>query len=210
MKRTRVLLADDHPLTLEGLRGFLEPHMESVGTVMDGRALVEEAIRLKPDLIVLDITMPLLNGIDAAAQIKKSLPGVKLVFVTMHANPAYLEAALNAGAMGYVLKSAAREELLDAIKSVMSGNIYVTPSLSSEHLERFSSPVRAASTLRLSGREREILQLIAEGKATKEIAFVLSISVKTVAFHRENIKRKLGLRTTAELTKHAMEQGLIS
>jgi DNA-binding NarL/FixJ family response regulator len=210
MKRTRVLLADDHPLTLEGLRAFLEPHMESVGTVMDGRALVEEAVRLKPDLIVLDITMPLLNGIDAAVQIKKNLPAVKLVFVTMHANPAYLEAALNAGAMGYVLKSAAREELLDAIQSVMNGNIYVTPSLSSEHLERFSSPARAAATLRLSGREREILQLIAEGKATKEIAFVLSISVKTLAFHRENIKRKLGLRTTAELTKHAMEQGLIS
>jgi DNA-binding NarL/FixJ family response regulator len=184
--------------------------MESVGTVMDGRALLEEAIRLKPDLIVLDITMPLLNGIDAAVQIKKSLPGVKLVFVTMPANPAYLEAALNAGAMGYVLKSAAREELLDAIKSVMSGNIYVTPSLSSERLERFSTPARAAAALRLSAREREILQLIAEGKATKEIAFVLSISVKTVAFHRENIKRKLGLRTTAELTKHAMEQGLIS
>jgi DNA-binding NarL/FixJ family response regulator len=128
----------------------------------------------------------------------------------MHANPAYLEAALNAGAMGYVLKSAAREELLGAIDSVMSGNIYVTPSLSSEDLERFSSPGRAAATLRLSGREREILQLVAEGKASKEIAFVLSISVKTVAFHRENIKRKLALRTTAELTKYALEQGLIS
>jgi DNA-binding NarL/FixJ family response regulator len=134
---------------------------------------------------------------------------VKLVFVTMHANPAYLEAALTTGATGYVLKSAAREELLDAIKSVMAGHIYVTPSLSSEHLERFNDPSRAAATLRLSAREREILQLIAEGKANKEIAFLLSISVKTVAFHRENIKRKLGVRTTAELTKHAIEQGLI-
>jgi DNA-binding NarL/FixJ family response regulator len=209
MKPVRVLLADDHPLTLEGLRAFLAPHMESIGTVMDGRALVEEALRLKPELIILDITMPLLNGIDAAVQIKKSLPQVKLVFVTMHANPAYLEAALTAGGTGYVLKSAAREELLDAIKSVMNGHIYVTPSLSAEHLERFQDPVRAAATLRLSPREREILQLIAEGKATKEIAFVLSISAKTVAFHRENIKRKLGLRTTAELTKHAIDQGLI-
>jgi DNA-binding NarL/FixJ family response regulator len=210
MKRTRVLLADDHPLTLEGLRAFLEPHFENVGTVMDGRALVDGALRLKPDLIILDITMPLLNGIDAAVQIKKSLPAVKLLFVTMHVNPAYLEAALSAGGTGYVLKSAAREELLDAIKSVMAGKIYVTESLSSEHLERFKDPSRAAATLRLSPREREILQLIAEGKAGKEIAFVLSISVKTVAFHRENIKRKLGLRTTAELTKHAIEQGLIS
>jgi DNA-binding NarL/FixJ family response regulator len=210
MKRARVLLADDHPLTLEGLRAFLEPLAESVGTVRDGRALLEEALRLKPDLIILDITMPLLNGIDAAVQIKKHLPGVKLVFVTMHANPAYLEAALKAGGTGYVLKSAAREELLDAITSVMNGRIYVTPSLSSEHLERFNDPSRAAASLRLSPREREILQLVAEGKAAKDIAFILSISVKTVAFHRENLKRKLGLRSTAELTKHALEQGIIS
>jgi DNA-binding NarL/FixJ family response regulator len=209
MKRTRVLLADDHPLTLEGLRAFLEPHFESVGTVTDGRSLLDAALRLKPDLIILDITMPLLNGIDAAIQIKKSLPGVKLLFVTMHVNPAYLEAALNAGGTGYVLKSAAREELLDAIKSVLSGRIYVTPTLSTEHLERFANPSRAAAALRLSAREREILQLIAEGRAAKEIAYHLAISIKTVAFHRDNLKRKLGLRSTAELTRHAIEQGLV-
>jgi DNA-binding NarL/FixJ family response regulator len=209
MKHTRVLLADDHPLTLEGLRAFLEPHLQSVGTVTDGRALVEAALRLKPDLIVLDITMPLLNGIDAAIQIKKSLPGVKLLFITMHVSPAYLEAALNAGGTGYVLKSAAREELLDAIQRVLRGDIYVSPSLSSEHLERFRDPSRAAATLRLSTREREILQLIAEGRPAKEIAHVLTISIKTVAFHRENLKKKLGLRSTAELTKHAIEQGLV-
>lgn len=209
MKHARVLLADDHPLTLEGLRAFLEPHLEMVGTVTDGRALVEVALRLKPDLIILDITMPLLNGIDAAIQIKKSLPKVKLLFVTMHVSPAYLEAALRAGGSGYVVKSAAREELLDAIQNVMKGRIYVSPSLSSEHLERFKDPSRAAATFQLSTREREILQLIAEGRAGKEIAHVLAISIKTVAFHRENLKRKLGLRTTAELTKHAIEQGLI-
>jgi DNA-binding NarL/FixJ family response regulator len=210
MKHTRALLADDHPLTLEGLRVLLQPRMQSVDTVTDGRALVEAALRLNPDLIVLDLTMPLLNGIDAAVQIKKSLPDVKLVFVTMHANPAYLEAALNAGAMGYVLKSSAHEELLMAIESVLDGRIYVTPSLSREHLERFQDPARAASTLRLSTREREVLQLIAEGKLAKEIGYILGISVKTVAFHRENLRRKLGLNTTAELTKHALEQGLIS
>jgi DNA-binding NarL/FixJ family response regulator len=209
MKRARILLADDHALTLEGIRAVLEPHHEIVGMVTDGRALLDAALRLKPDLVVLDITMPLLNGVDAAVQIKKSLPGVKLLFVTMHVNPAYLEAALNAGGTGYVLKSAAREELLEAINSVLNGRIYVTPSLSSEHLERFTDPSRAAATLRLTTREREILQLIAEGRAGKEIAFLLSISIKTVAFHRENIKRKLGLGTTAELTKHAIEQGLI-
>jgi len=209
MKRTRILLADDHTLTLEGIRAVLEPHHEVVGAVADGRALVEAALRLKPELVILDITMPLLNGIDAAVQIRKSLPGVKLLFITMHVNPAYLEAALNAGGTGYVLKSAAREELLDAIERVLSGRIYITPSLSSEHLERFNDPSVAAAALRLTAREREILQLIAEGRATKEMAFVLNISVKTVAFHRENIKRKLGLRTTAELTKHAIEQRLI-
>jgi DNA-binding NarL/FixJ family response regulator len=210
MKRTRVLLADDHPLMLEGLRMLLEPHFETVGTVGDGRALVEEALRLKPDLVMLDITMPLLNGIDAAAQVRKSLPGVKLLFVTMHANRTYLEAALHAGGTGYVLKSAAREELVDAIRTVLNGRIYVSPTLSGEHLERFADPMRAAASLRLSLREREILQLIAEGKAAKEVAHLLSISSKTVAFHRENIKRKLGLKTTAELTKYALEQGLIS
>jgi DNA-binding NarL/FixJ family response regulator len=209
MKRARILLADDHALTLEGIRSVLEPHHEVVGTVADGRALLDEALRLRPELIVLDITMPLLNGIDAAVQIRKSLPGVKLLFVTMHVNPAYLEAALNAGGTGYVLKSAAREELLDAVQRVLNGQIYVTPALSSEHLERFTDPSRAASMLRLSIRERELLQLIAEGRAAKEIAFVLSISTKTVAFHRENIKRKLGLRTTAELTRHAIELGLV-
>jgi len=209
MKRARILLADDHVLTLEGIRAVLEPHHEIVGTATDGRALLNAALRLKPDLIVLDITMPLLNGVDAAVQIKKDLPEVKLLFVTMHVNPAYLEAALNAGGTGYVLKSAAREELLDAVKTVLNGRIYVTPSLSTEHLERFTDPSRAAATLRLSAREREILQLIAEGRATKEMAHVLNISVKTVTFHRENIKRKLGLRTTAELTKHAIDQGLI-
>src|SRR3984885_11906842 len=155
MKRTRVLLADAHPLTLEGLRAFLEPHFESVGTVTDGRALVDAALRLKPDLIILDITMPLLNGTDAAVQIKKALPSVKLLFVTMHVNPAYLEAALNAGGTGYVLKSAAREELLEAIQCVLNDRIYVTPGLSNENLERFRYPSRAAAALHLSMRERE-------------------------------------------------------
>jgi DNA-binding NarL/FixJ family response regulator len=206
---SRLLLADDHALTLEGIRAVLEPHHEIVGMVNEGRALLEATNRLKPDLVVLDITMPLLNGVDAAIQLKKNIPRLKLLFVTMHVNPAYLEAALNAGATGYILKSAAREELLDAVQEVLNGRICVTPSLSNEHLERFTDPFQAAMTLRLSSREREILQLIAEGRASKEIAFVLKISAKTVTFHRENIKRKLGLRTTAELTKHAIEQGLI-
>jgi DNA-binding NarL/FixJ family response regulator len=181
---------------------------EIVGAVTDGRQLLETALERQPDLIALDITMPLLNGIDAAVQIKKRLPNVKLLFVTMHASPAYLEAALNAGASGYILKSAANEELLHAVDEVLKGNIYVMPGLSEEHLDRFRDPSRAAATLRLTTREREILQLIAEGRTGKEIAQTLNVSTKTVAFHRENIKQKLSLRSTAELTKHAIEQGL--
>jgi len=210
MKRARILLADDHALTLEGIRTILDPHHEIVGLAADGRALVEAALRLRPDLIALDITMPLLNGLDAAIQIKRQLPDVKLLFVTMHVNPAYLEAALTAGGTGYVLKSAAGEELLTAVDTVLKGRIYLTPGLSTEHLDRFHDPLQAAAAMRLTKRERETLQLIAEGKAAKEIAHILNISVKTVAFHRENLKKKLNLRTTAELTKHAMEQGLLT
>lgn len=209
MKNTRVILADDHPLTLDGVKALVEQRLQIVATVTDGRALVEAALRLKPNLIILDIVMPLLNGIDATIQIRKALPAVKLIFLTMHTSPAYLEAALSAGANGYVLKTSAREELDEAIRSVLSGHIYVSPGLSSEHLKRFKDPARAAATLRLSMREREVLQPIAEGRSAKEIAEILNISVKTVEFHRENIKRKLGLRTTAELTKYALEQGLI-
>jgi DNA-binding NarL/FixJ family response regulator len=209
MNRARILLADDHALTLTGMRAVLEPHYEIVGTVTDGRALVNAALRLRPQVIVMDIGMPLLNGIDAAVQIKKHLPAVKLLFVTMHDSPAYLLSALQAGASGYVLKSAASEELLEAIDSALKGSIYVSSRLSRESLERFRDSSRAVINLHLSLRERETLQLIAEGRTEKEIAFLLKISIKTVGFHRENIKRKLGLRTTAELTRYAIEQGLI-
>jgi DNA-binding NarL/FixJ family response regulator len=209
MKRPRALLADDHPLTLEGMRVLIESQLEIVGIASNGKALVEEALRLKPDLIILDMNMPLLSGIDAAVRIKKDLPDVKLLFVTMHMNRGYLKAALNTGAAGYVLKSAAREELLDAIQTVISGGTYISPHLSNpQGASEISGPT--GDQAHLSLREREILQLIAQGKSNKEIAFLLSISIKTVTFHRENIKRKLGLRTIAELTKHAIDRGLLS
>ena len=177
--------------------------------VADGRALVEAALRLKPDLIILDITMPLLNGIDAAREIRKHQPEVKLLFVTMHASPAYLQAALDAGATGYVLKSSAREEILAAVEKVLKGEFFVTPGVGPRGLGEGADPARMAASLRLSPREREILQLVAEGKSTKEVAHVLNISQKTVAFHKDNLKRKLGLGTTAELTKYALDEGLI-
>jgi len=138
MKPPRILLADDHAPTLEGISAILAPHYEIAGSAADGRALVDAALRLNPDLIIADITMPFLSGIEAARQIKESLPGTKLLFVTMHSSPAYVRAALEAGAAGYVLKSAVLEDLLDAVQSVLRGRIFVSPGLSNEHLERDS------------------------------------------------------------------------
>jgi DNA-binding NarL/FixJ family response regulator len=208
MKRPRILLADDHALTLESISAVLSPHYEIAGSVADGRALVEAAMRLKPDLIVLDITMPHLSGVLAARQIKTSQPGIKLLFVTMHSSSAYVRAALEAGGTGYVLKSVVREELLHAVQSVLRGCIYISGGISIERLEGLRPPASAANH-RLSKRELETLQLVAEGRTVEEIARAMNISPKKVAFHRGNIKRKLGLKTTSELTKHAIELGLI-
>ena len=169
---------------------------------------MEAARRLKPDLIVLDITMPLVSGIEAARQIKTDLPRIKMLFITMHSSSAYVKAALDAGGTGYVLKSALREELLDAVQSVLKGRIYISSGLWAELLGKLQHPADATS--RLSKRERETLQLIAEGLTAGETAQTMSISIKTVSFHLVNIKRKLGLSTTSELTKHAIDLRLIS
>ena len=207
----RVLLADDHPLMLDGLHAFLEPHVDVTGRVTDGCALVEAALRLKPDLVIADITMPQMNGIDAATQILRELPKTKMIFFTMHVSIAYAEAALDAGATGYVVKRAAQEELLEAIQQVMDGRVYISPHISNEITDRFKNPSDAADTLlRLTIREREVLRLIAEGRRAKEIASLLTLSVKTVSFHRENLKRKLGISTTAALTRYAVDLGVLS
>jgi len=209
MKRSRILLADDHALMLDGFCNLLEPKYDVVGTAEDGKALVEAAIRLKPELIILDITMPILNGIDAARQIRKHLPQVKLLFVTMHTSPTYLQAALEAGANGYAVKSSGRKEILAAVEKVLGGNRYITPGVGGDGLQRWGDPARAAASLRLSARERQILQMTAEGKSRKEVAYALGISEKTVAFHKNNLKHKLGLQSTAQLTRYALDEGLI-
>jgi len=209
MKQPRVLLADDHALMLDGFSNLLRPKYAVVGTVEDGRALVEAAVRLNPDLIILDITMPILNGIDAAREIRKRLPQVKLLFVTMHTSPTYLQAALEAGANGYAVKSSGRSEILTAVEQVLDGTRYITPGIGGDGLDRSEDPAQAAASLRLTARERQILQLTAEGKSRKEVAFALEISEKTVAFHKNNLKRKLGLRSTAQLTRYALDEGLI-
>ena len=209
MQRPRIILADDHALMLDGFCTLLEPKYAVVGLAGDGRTLVEIALHFKPDLIVLDITMPILNGIDAAREIRKHLPEVKLLFVTMHNSPTYLQAALEAGANGYAVKSSGREEILQAVEQVLNGYRYITPGVGGDKMRGSEDPERAAASLRLSARERQILQLTAEGRSRKEAAFALGISEKTVAFHKNNLRRKLGLRSTAQLTRYALDAGLI-
>src|SRR5271155_134869 len=186
MKRPRILLADDHALMLDGFSNLLEPKYRVVGTAQDGKQLVDAAIRLKPELIILDITMPILNGIDAARAIRKHLPQVKLLFVTMHTSPTYLQAALEAGAKGYVVKSAGRNDILTAVEKVLGGSRYITPGMGGDGIDRWRDSAQTAVSLRLSARERQILQLTAEGKSRKELAYALGISEKTVAFHKNN------------------------
>jgi DNA-binding NarL/FixJ family response regulator len=212
MNRPRVLLADDHPLFQAGLRSLLEVQCEVVGVVGDGRSLVEAASRLQPEVIVLDISLPLLNGIDAARQIKREQPETKILFLTMHANLGYLKDALTAGASGYVLKTSAREELLSAVQDVVRNRIHVSPGFGEEIVEQFERRPHSftSSPSVLTSRQREILQLVAEGRTAKEIASTLNISLQTVAFHKHQIMNKLGLRTIAELTKYAIQEGLVA
>ena len=210
MKRARILIADDHNLLLEGYRLMLEPEFELAGSVEDGRALLAAAQTLKPDVILLDISMPLLNGIDAARQLSKSLPATKLIFVTMHGDADYVTEAFHAGASGYLLKRAAASELLTAIREALKGNYYVSPLVTRDVVEawRSSAPRRRHSN-DLTDRQREILQLVAEGHSRKEIANVLNISVKTVEFHKGTLMRELNLETTADFTLYAIEHGMI-
>jgi DNA-binding NarL/FixJ family response regulator len=207
-----LLLADDHTLVLEGLRKLLEPHFDLVEAVEDGRTLLRRAQQLKPDVILLDISMPLLNGIDAAHQLSKMLPESKIVFLTMHASPAYVTEAFRAGASGYLLKRSAASELITAIQEVLKGRYYVTPLVAKEMLGSVleSPTLHSASPADLSSRQREILQLVAEGHSTKEIAGLLNVSPKTVEYHKARLVERLGLRTTAELTRYAIQHGLVS
>jgi DNA-binding NarL/FixJ family response regulator len=212
MKKPRVLLADDHTLVLEGFKKLLEEHCELVGTAEDGRALVDLATKTHPDLILLDISMPLLNGIDAAKKLKKLLPDVKLIFVTMHADTAYINEAFKAGASGYLLKRSAAKELVQAVQSVMNNSYYVTPLITKDVISSFLSPgqTRIPAVDDLTARQREILQLVAEGFSAKEIAGQLKVSHRTVEFHKAKVMELLDLHTTADLVKYAVAHGLVS
>ena len=211
MKKPRVLLADDHTFVLEGFKKLLEEHCELVGAVEDGRALVDAVVDLQPQVVIMDISMPRLNGIEAAKKLKKLLPEVKLIFVTMHAETVYVNEAFRAGASGYLLKQSAATELAQAVQAVLNGNFYVTPLIARDVVTSFLNPEqsRSATMDDLTGRQREILQLVAEGFSAKEIADQLKISHRTVEFHKAKIMEQLHLHTTIDLVKYAMAQGLV-
>lgn len=212
MMKPRVLLADDHTLVLDGFRKILEETCDIVGTAEDGRTLLKMAHQLLPDIVTLDISMPQLNGIDAARKLHKDFPHTKIIFVTMHADQAYLAEAFKAGATGYLLKRSAGSELLQAIQSVMNGHNYVTPLIAKSLVQSMVTG-RKPSVKKghpLTPRQREVLQLVAEGNTIKEIAAALDISPKTVEFHKTQLMEQLDLHTTAELTRYALAHGLIS
>lgn len=209
MKRMRVLLADDHKIVLDGLKMILEPEFEIVETVEDGRALVSAAQKLAPDVIVVDISMPLLNGIEAIRQIRKLDPHVKVVFLTMHPDVTYAIRAFEAGASGYVLKHAASSELLTAIHEALKGRTYVTPMIAGELVQSYKvASFQLDKSQQLTERQREILQLLAEGHSAKEIAEILHISPRTVEFHKYSLMAKLNLKTGSALVQYAIKHGI--
>ncbi len=210
MKRPRVLLADDHRMMAEGLKRLLDPEFELVGLVEDGRALVEAAARLKPDVIVADITMPRLNGLDAIPLLKKDNPDARIVVITMHRETAYARRALAAGASAFVLKSSAPDELIAAIHTALAGRTFITPEVAGEMpvSNGRARPPSGGAAAPLTPRQREVLQLLAAGKTAKEIAALLGVSTRTVEFHKYKMMEALGLRTGAELVRFAFEHGI--
>jgi len=205
-RTTRVLIAEDHTLMAEGLRKLLECEFEFVETVGNGRQLLDVVSKKRPDVVLLDIGMPLLNGIEATRRFSKIAPGTKVLIVTAHNEPQYVVEAFRAGATGFVLKRCAVAELVAAIRQVLSGHTYVTPLVADRAVEAARESLRPGPAL--TSRQREVLQLVAEGCTAKEIANVLKLSVKTAVFHKMAIMDKLGLRTTAELTRYALEHGI--
>jgi two-component system response regulator NreC len=215
MGRIRVLLAENHTIVRKGLRVLLddEADIEVVGEAEDGREAVEQVEQLHPDVVLMDITMPLLNGVEATRQIKAQHPEVHVLGLTRHENEEYIYQLLRAGASGYVVKQAAPAELVEAICAVFEGDTYLSPSINPSVVEAYirqaNAMVKKGPEERLTPREREVLQLVAEGRTNREIAQVLSISVKTVEHHRANLMNKLGLYSAAELTQYAIRMGVI-
>jgi DNA-binding NarL/FixJ family response regulator len=203
-QRPRVLLADDHTLVLEGLSKLLQNEVDLVGSASSGTEVIEKAVTLQPDVVLMDITMPGINGIEATKQLKQRAPNTRIIALTMHNSPVYLRESMKAGMAGYVLKQSAASELGAALQAVMRNERYVTPLLSEQ-----ANGVAEGTDRALTSRQREVLRLIAQGCIAKEIAARLGISVRTAEFHRVSIMQKLGLHTTAQLTRYALENGII-
>ena len=211
MRRTRILLADDHAMICAGFQKLLEPQYEVVGSVGDGRSLLKAALDLKPDLVLVDVAMPLLNGLDAGRELKKLMPGIKLVFLTMNPDPDIASEAFRIGASGYLLKNSPGEELLHAVHDVVRGISYVTPQVRDALEQSFiRDPKSLGRPRHLSDRQREVLQMLAEGRSMKEIAYILQISLRTVRFHKYRIMEELGVGSTAELVQYAIKHAIIS
>jgi two-component system response regulator NreC len=214
MDKVRILLADDHTILRDGIRALLEdePDITVIGEAEDGRTAVKLACQLKPDVVLMDIAMPLLNGLEATRQIKHDCPQVKVLILTMHENEEYIRQVLASGAMGYILKDAAARELLDAIHAVQQGEAVLSPAITRlviENYLRWGDLQKDSDPNGLSPREREVLQLIAEGYSNKQIAEILCISIKTVQAHRMNLMSKLDLHDRADLIKYAIQRKII-
>jgi len=211
MMRPRILLADDHVLLLEAFSKLLEPKYDVVGTATDGRKMLSMVQKLKPDVVLLDIAMPNLNGFDAGEKLKKLLPEVKLVFLTVNEDPDMVTEAFRIGANGYLLKNSAASELFQALDAVLSSKNYVTPSLEAGMLNSFiKNPSGQKAHGNLTIRQREVLQLLAEGHTMKEVAASLNITPRTVAFHKYQIMEDLDIKTNSELIQYAIKHGLVS
>ena len=210
--RPRILIADDHNLVAELCKRLLETEFDVVGVVVDGRALVRAAGELRPDVIVLDIAMPVLNGLDAGRQIKKSLPAVKLVYLTMNPDVEVAAEAFRRGAHGYLLKTCAAGELVLGVREVLRGKSYMSPALSRDTVNflRRQGKNLIQEDDRLTERQREVLQLLAEGKVMKEVADILSMSTRTVAFHKYRMMEVLGAKSNAELVRYAIRNHMVS
>jgi DNA-binding NarL/FixJ family response regulator len=211
MTRPRVLLADDHLMLLDALKGLLEPAYSVVGLVLEGRALLKAADRLRHDVVVLDIAMPHLNGLDAGRQLKKKMPAMKLIFLTMNEDPYMVGEAFRAGASAFLLKQAAGLELTDAIEKVLKGGTYVTPSAAKGQTNiSLREPEDRNRAPEPTLRQREVIQLLAEGRSMKEAAHMLNITVRTIAAHKYSVMDLLQIKTNAELVQYAVKHGIIS
>lgn len=218
--KPQVIVADDHRLVAEGVVKILEKEYSVVATPADGRSFIEAVEKFRPDLALVDISLPQLNGLDACRHLKKSCPEVKIIILTMHSEQHFVNEAFRIGVGGYVLKTSVADELLFAAKEVLKGCTYISPVVAQGLVNQaFESPTESprrpkstptVPTVMLSLRQREVLQLIAEGKSNKEIASAINVTVKTIEFHKARISKELGVRTTAELTKHAITLGLIA